>query len=264
MATEENDSKISEPSSIKPLQAVNLMSDLELSDAPLERVGNVKLVLSGQESEVALDNVIKTASPAISSAEEVQTLDEISEEIEEDISQGSEKNTNSNTKGKSHGPKDSKKSERNETDHTSKNSSHNKRHSKSRSDSRHSRSSSKSKYSSQYTSEHSSLSDTSRRQKKTHSRHSKAESSRHSKHRTDISSKKSDDSYTSDFSESSKKTKTESSKKPRLDTRSAVSSTKVTSLSEMGKKTSKVIIGMPFSIAVVLPARTVLTFAVGV
>ena len=245
MATEENDSKISEPSSIKPLQAVNLMSDLELSDAPLELADNVKLVFSGQESEVPPDNVIKTASHDLSSAEEVQTLDEISEEIEEDLSEGSKLNTKSNhsSRGKSHRPKDSKKSERStydKTDHTSKSSSHDERRSrKSRSDSRHSRSNSKSKYTSQNISKHSS--DTSEKQKKRRSRHSNTESSKHSKHRTNVSLTRSDVSYTTDFSESSRQTETENSKKSSLGPRSAVSSTKVHSIAEMGKKRSKVI-----------------------
>ena len=242
VATEEKNSEISEPSSIKPFQAVNLLSDL--SDALLEAAENVK-VLSGQESKVTLDNDIKTMSHN-QSAEEVPTLDEISEEIEEDLSQGSKQNTNSNysnKKDKSHRPKDSMRSEKSdETYHTSKNSSHrhslSNRRSKSRNDSRHSRSGSKSKHSSQYTSEHSSLNDTSRKQTKTHSRHSKTESSKHSQK----SSKKSEDSYTTDFSEYSRQTETESSKKSGLDTRYAVSSTKVKSVAEMSKKTSKVII----------------------
>jgi hypothetical protein len=242
VATEENDSKISEPSSIKPLEAVNLMSDLELSDAPLELADNVKLVFSGQESEVPPDNVIKTASHDLSSAEEVQTLDEISEEIEEDLSEGSKLNTKSNhsSRGKSHRPKDSKKSEQStydKTDHTSKSSSHDERRSrKSRSDSRHSRSNSKSKYTSQNISKHSSY--TSEKQKKRRSRHSNTESS---KHRTNVSLTRSDVSYTTDFSESSRQTETESSKKSSSGPRSAVSSTKVHSIAEMGKERSKVI-----------------------
>ncbi|CAB3980332.1 Hypothetical predicted protein [Paramuricea clavata] len=237
VATEEKNSEISEPSSIKPFQAVNLLSDL--SDARPEAAENVN-VLSGQESKVTLDDDIKTASHN-QSAEEVPTLDEISEEIEEDLSQGSKQNTNySSKKDKSHRPKDSMRSEQsNETDHTCRNSSHryslSNRRSKSRNDSRHSRSGSKSKHSSQYTSEHSSLNDTSRKQKKTHSRHSKAESSKHSQK----ASKKSEDSYTTDFSECSRQTEPESSKKSSLDTRSAVPSTKVKSIAEMSKKTSK-------------------------
>ena len=243
-ATEENDSKISEPSSIKPLQAVNLMSDLELSDGPLEQADNMKLALSGKESEVAPGSVIKTASHDLSSPEEVQTLDEISEEIEEDLSQGSKQNTkscSSRKKGNSYRLKDSRKSERSEIDHTAKSSSRDKKHSrKSRSGSRHSRSGSKSKHSLQYTSEHSSLDDnTSQKKKKTHSRHTKTESRGHSKHTTDLSSLKSDVSYTTDFSESSKQTEAERSKKSNLGPRSAVSSTKVKSIADMGKNTSK-------------------------
>lgn len=243
VATENENTDISEPSSIKPFQTVKLMSDLEFSDAPLELANNVKLTLSAQESEDALDNDIKSLNNDKSSAEEVQTLDEISEEIEEDLSE----NLQSHTKDKSHRLKDSQKSEENtynEADQTiSKNPCHrsstpNKRRSKSRPDSKHSTTSSKSRHNSRHTSEHSSA-ETTRKHTRTHSRRSKSGSTRHS-HKTDAYSKKSDDSYTSDFSESSKQTETASSKKSSLFNEPADSSKIVKSNADISKKTSKV------------------------
>ncbi|XP_028414161.1 uncharacterized protein C19orf44-like [Dendronephthya gigantea] len=247
VATEENKTEVSEPSSIRPFQAVNLMPDLELSDAPQKLTKNVKMTLSQDESEEVIDRYVRSTGKDLSSAdsEEVHTLDEITEEIEEDLSQGSKQDTiSSNLKrnNESRQQKDSPKSERvvyDETDQSLHKTSSKSGHSKTRSDSRHSKSKSKkkTKRSSQQTSEHSYSSLDSRKEKRTSSSRSKSDSRGHG------TSKKSEDSYTTDFSDSaslsSKINETDSYTQSGLGKNSVVLSSKVTSVAEISKTTSK-------------------------
>ena len=140
-ATEDDKSAASEQSSIQPMEAVHMMSDLELSEGPLVLGNNTKFTVDDQEPE-DLDVVseVRSISKNLVEEEEPCTVDEVTEEIEEDVQSKLSESAPSSTSLALSDRKSHKKPQwsAHSSKHSSQHSSHHQRHHSSNHSPRHS------------------------------------------------------------------------------------------------------------------------------
>lgn len=220
-ATEDDKSAASEQSSIQPMEAVHMMSDLELSEGPLVLGNNTKFTVDDQEPE-DLDVVseVRSISKNLVEEEEPCTVDEVTEEIEEDVQSKLSESAPSSTSLALSDRKSHKKPQwsAHSSKHSSQHSSHHQRH-----------------HSSNHSPRHSSH----RHHKNISTKGSSQPNSRKSSQKGTYS--KSDRSYTDDFSGSSQENTVQESLCDSTSYTSKVSSTKIKLQSSSKRTTKKVL-----------------------